>query len=141
MSNPKTVDEIELSYSKSQVYWRINKLVESGLMDPPKRGERNQYLLDSEDVTLLKTLGEIEDQYDSVKEAIAGLEEKSREKVTGEVLRDRISELEERIDVLENRVDFLESRVSVEGDRLQKFKDKWSDQLKEGAKKVKDLFG
>ncbi|MEF8916066.1 MAG: hypothetical protein V5A77_00055 [Candidatus Bipolaricaulota bacterium] len=141
MGELKTVDEIGTSYSKSQIYWRINKLVESGLMDPPERGERNEYLLNPEQSGILKKLSEVEENHDTVKEAIGNLKEEKLEVGPDQELLDRVEELEERVVVLEDKVKALERGLTVQDDRQQKCRDRWKNQLKEGAKKVKDLFG
>ncbi len=141
MSELKTVDEIDTSYSKSQIYWRIDKLVESGLMEPPERGDRNEYLLSPEQSEILKSLSEVEKNHDTVKEAIDKLEEEKLEEGPDQELLDRLEDLEERVVVLEDKVKALERGLTVQDDRLQQFRERWKNQLKEGAKKVKDLFG
>ncbi|MFB6291382.1 MAG: hypothetical protein ABEJ25_06615 [Candidatus Bipolaricaulia bacterium] len=141
MSELKTVDDLELDYSKSQLYWRINKLVESDVMNPPERGQRNQYLLTPEDVELLKKLSEAEKSKATVKKAIAELKKEDPTEDYNQELPRRVAELEERTSSLEEKVEMLETKLSLQDDRLQKFRDRWTQQLKEGAKKVKDLFG
>lgn len=139
MTDLKTVKEVEIDYSDSQIYWRIDKLVESGLMDPPERGERNQYLLSPDDVGLLRDLAELEGDQDTVKEAIGKLKEKSeQEEETGE--SERVKDLEKRVQKLENRVESLEDRLLSKGDRTEKFKENWREQLRGSFEKVKDLF-
>jgi len=141
MSESKTVDEIDTSYSKSQIYWRINKLVESGIMDPPERGDRNQYLLDSGEIRILRRLSELEESQDTVREAIEELEQEKLREVSKEELRDRVEELEARTDTLESKVQLIEEELSVQSDRLKHFRKRWTKQLQEGAKKIKDMFG
>lgn len=141
MSELKTVDQIETSYSKSQIYWRINKLVESGLIDPPERGERNEYLFSPRQSRILRKLSELEEEHDTVKEAIGELEKEGLEPETEGDILERVEKLEGRIDILEDKVKVLENKLSVQDDRLQQFRDRWRNQFKEGAKKVKDLFG
>ncbi len=141
MGKLKTVDQIDISYSKSQIYWRINKLLESGMMDPPERGERNQYLLGPKEVKMLQKLSELEEEYDTVKEAIEELEQETIEPEADEDIRERVEKLEHRTDVLENKVEEIENKLSIQSDRLQQFRRRWKNQLREGAKKVKDLFG
>jgi len=139
MSEFKTVKEIETEYSNSQIYWRIDKLVESGLMDPPERGERNQYLLGPDDLRLLRDLAELEGGDDTVKEAIEKLKEKSgRRAETGE--GERVKELEKRVSELENRVASLEEQLLPSGDRTKKFRENWREQLRGSVEKFKDLF-
>ncbi len=139
MTDFKTVKEVEIDYSNSQIYWRIDKLVESGLMGPPERGERNQYLLSPDDVRLLRDLAELEGDEDTVKEAIGKLKERSeREEETGE--SEKVKELEERVGELENRVASLEDQLLSSGDRTKKFRENWREQLRGSVEKVKDLF-
>ncbi|MBS3787915.1 hypothetical protein KGY79_06930 [Candidatus Bipolaricaulota bacterium] len=141
MSELKTVDQIDTNYSKSQLYWRINKLVDSGLIDPPERGERNEYLLNSEQTRILQKLYELEEEHDTVKEAIGKLEkERIEPEVEGDI-RERVEQLEHRTAALEEKVETLENLLSAQNDRLQEFRERWKNQLREGAKKVKDLFG
>lgn len=141
MSELKTVDQIDTNYSKSQLYWRINKLVDSGLIDPPERGERNEYLLDSEQTGILQKLYELEEEHDTVKEAIGELEKgKIEPEAEGDIL-ERVEQLEHRTAALEDKVETLENLLSTQNDRLQEFRKRWKNQLQEGAKKVKDLFG
>ncbi len=148
MSELKTVDEIEVGYSKSQIYWRVKKLVESGLMEPPERGERNQYLFGPRHVRILQKLAESEEEYDTVQEAISEINFEEVGEATDEEigksidsLKDRIRALEKRIAEVEEKTDSLENRLSVQNDRLQKFRERWRDQLKGGVDKLKDLFG
>ncbi len=149
MSEPKTVEELEVGYSKSQIYWRIKKLVESDLMEPLERGERNQYLFEPEDENILQKLAELEDKHDTVQEAIAELEvEGVEEESTQEELQNRIKELErkteemaEKIEVLEGKTEILENELTSQNDRLEQFSKRWKDQLRGGVEKVKDLFG
>ena len=141
MSELKTVDEIEINYSKSQTYWRIKKLVENGLMDPPERGERNKYLLSQEDVNLLEKLAELEESRETVKEAIDELATKWPEEKSGPVSSDTLEDMEKRISELEDRMDSIEDRLNLQNDRIEQFRKNWRDQLKEGVEKVKDLFG
>jgi len=141
MNDLKTVDQIDTAYSKSQIYWRINKLVESGVMDPPKRGERNQYLLGPEKIRILQKLSKIEEEYDTVKEAIEELKKEGLELEKEEDIQKRVENLEDRTDTLEEKVATLEDKLSVQNERIQRFRGRWARQLKEGAKKVKDLFG
>lgn len=141
MTELKTIDRIETNYSKSQIYWRINKLVESGLIDPPERGERNEYLLSPEQAKILQVLSELEEEHDTVKGAIAELEKERLEPQIDKNIREKVDKLENRTDTLEDKVEFLENELSVQGDRLQQFRERWKNQLREGAKRVKDLFG
>lgn len=141
MSELKTVDQVETSYSRSQIYWRINKLVESELIDPPERGERNEYLLNPEQTRILQRLSQLEKEHDTVKGAIEALDREKREPNNKGDIREKIENLEQRTDALEDKVKFLENKLSVQDDRLQQFRERWKNQLKEGAKKVKDLFG
>ncbi|MCF7890223.1 hypothetical protein K9M78_03285 [Candidatus Bipolaricaulota bacterium] len=141
MSELKTVDEIDTAYSKSQIYWRINKLVESGLMEPPERGKRNEYLLGPEQLRILQRLSEVEENHDTVAEAINGLEEEEFAEAPNKELLERVEKLEERTDALKDKVEVLENKLSVQNDRLQQFRERWKNQLREGAKRVKDLFG
>ncbi len=139
MSEFKTVKEVETDYSDSQIYWRIDKLVESGLMDPPERGERNQYLLGPDDLKLIRDLAELEGEDDTVKEAIEKLEEKSEERThTGE--SERVKELEKKVGELESRVATLEDQLLSSSDRTKKFRENWREQLRGSVEKVKDLF-
>lgn len=139
MSEFKTVKEVKTDYSDSQIYWRIDKLVESGLMDPPERGERNQYLLDQDDLRLLRDLAELEGENDTVKEAIEKLKEKSEKQVqTGD--SERVKELEKRVEELESRVASLEEQLLASNERTEKFRENWREQLKGSFEKVKDLF-
>lgn len=141
MSELKTVDQIDTDYSKSQIYWRINKLVESGLIDPPERGERNEYLLSPNQSKVLRRLSELEEEHDTVKDAIGELEKGGLEPETEGNILERVEKLEGRIDILEEKVEVLENELSVQNDRLQQFRERWRNQLREGAKRVKDLFG
>lgn len=125
MSEQKSLSEIETNYSKSQIYSRIEKLVESGLMDTPERGKRNQYLLSADDVKTLQLLEELEENHDTIEAAIAKLEE---EEVTEEAPEE------------ENEPGILESKQLTGEDRLQKFHQRWANQLKEGINKIRELF-
>ncbi|MFP4136528.1 MAG: hypothetical protein ACOC9A_01160 [Candidatus Bipolaricaulota bacterium] len=144
MPELKTIKELEVDYSKSQIYWRLEKLVESGVIDSPKRGERNQYLFGPREVKALKRLAELEESQDTVKEAVAalkdeGLEEETEREVEGQ--DERVEELKDRIKELEEKVITLEEKLAIQDDRIQKFRNRWSDQLKGGMEKLKDLFG
>jgi DNA-binding transcriptional MerR regulator len=139
MSEFKTVKEVETDYSNSQIYWRIDKLVESGLMDPPERGERNQYLLDSNDLRLLKDLAELEMEDDTVKEAIEKLKEEEGRK-TERVQSENVKELENKVQELENRVELLEDQLLSKGERTKKFKENWREQLRGSLESLKDMF-
>jgi len=125
MSEQKSLSEIETSYSKSQIYSRIEKLVESGLMDTPERGKRNQYLLSPDDVKTLQLLEGLEENHDTIEAAIAKLEE---EEVTEEAREE------------ENESGILEDQQLTEEDRLQKFHQRWANQLKDGINKIRELF-
>ena len=149
MSQSKTVDELEVKYSKSQIYWRIKKLVENGLIEPLERGERNQYLFEPEDEEVLQQLAELEDEHDTVQEAIAELEienfeeESAREELRSriEALEEKTEEMAEKIEVLEGKTEILENELTSQNDRLEQFSKRWKDQLKGGVEKFKDLFG
>jgi len=139
MSEFKTVKEIETDYSDSQIYWRIDKLVESGLMDPPERGERNQYLLGPDDLRLLRDLAELEGENDTVKEAIGKLKEKSERRTkTGE--GERVKKLEKRVGEVESRLASLEEQFLSSDDRTKKFRENWREQLRGSFEKFRDLF-
>lgn len=129
MGEPKTVDEIETDYSKTQVYWRIKKLVENGLMDPPQRGDRNQYLLTQKEVRLLQRLAQLEKSNNTVEAAIEQLEKVGVQKRIDEELRQRVEKLENKVQVLENE-------LAAQKDRLKHPGRKWVDRLKEGFKKA-----
>ena len=141
MTDMKTVDEIEISYSKSQIYWRIKKLVEKELMASPERGERNQYLLGPEDVKLLQKLEDIEKRRESLKDAIQELEDQEPLEETNEGPREKIESLEKRIDKLEKKVKKIEDKLATQEDTLQRVREGWRSQLKGGVEKVKKLFG
>lgn len=125
MSEQKSLSEIETNYSKSQIYSRIEKLVESGLMDTPERGKRNQYLLSADDVKTLQLLEKLEENHDTIEAAIAKLEE---EEVTEEAREE------------ENEPGILEDKQLTGEDRLQKFHQRWANQLKDGINKIRELF-
>lgn len=125
MSEPKNLNEIETNYSKAQIYSRIEKLVENGLMDTPERGERNQYLLSPDDVKTLQKLEKLEKNHDTIEAAIGKLEE---EVITEEAREE------------ENEPGALENKQLTQEDRLQKFHQRWTNQLKEGMDKIKELF-
>lgn len=125
MSEQKSLSEIETNYSKSQIYSRIEKLVESGLMDTPERGKRNQYLLSADDVKTLQLLEELEENHDTIEAAIAKLEE---EEVTEEAREE------------ENEPGILEDKQLTGENRLQKFHQRWANQLKDGINKIRELF-
>lgn len=129
MGEPKTVEEIETGYSKSQVYWRIKKLVENGLMDPPRRGDRNQYLLTQKDVRLLQRLAQLEKSNDTVEGAIEQLEKVEVQKGVDE-------ELKRRVEKLENKTQVLENELAAQKDRLKHPGRKWIDKIKQGFKKA-----
>lgn len=139
MSNFKTVKEVETDYSNSQIYWRIDKLVESGLMDLPERGERDQYLLSPDDVRLLRDLAELEGDEDTVKEAIGKLKEKSKQDEEVEE-SERVKSLEQRVKKLENRVKSLEDQLLSKGERTEQFKENWREQLRGSLESLKDMF-
>ena len=124
MSEQKSLSEIETSYSKSQIYSRIEKLVESGLMDTPERGKRNQYLLSANDVKTLQLLEELEENHDTIEAAIAKLEEEVTEEARDE----------------ENEPRILEDKQLTGEDRLQKFHQRWANQLKDGINRIRELF-
>lgn len=98
--------------------------MESGIMEPPERGDRNEYLLDPEQSGILKRLAEVEENHDIVKEAIGKLEEKELSKRSAQELRERVETLEARTDVLEGKVKNLEDRLSVQNDRLQQYRER-----------------
>lgn len=125
MSELKTLSEIKTDYSKSQIYSRIEKLVERELIDPPERGERNQYLLSPNDVKTLQHLEELEENHDTIEAAITKLEE---ERITEEAREE------------ENKPGVLENKQLTGEDRLQKFHQRWTNQLKEGIDKIRKLF-
>lgn len=125
MSEQKSLSEIETNYSKSQIYSRIEKLVESELMDTPERGKRNQYLLSADDVKTLQLLEKLEENHDTIEAAIAKLEE---EEVTEEAREE------------ENEPGILEDKQLTGEDRLQKFHQRWANQLKDGINKIRELF-
>ncbi|MFW6111616.1 MAG: hypothetical protein ACOC7Z_01210 [Candidatus Bipolaricaulota bacterium] len=129
MGEAKTVDEIETDYSKSQVYWRVKKLVENGLMDPPQRGDRNQYLLTQKDVMLLQKLAKLEESHDTVEDAIEQLEKVRKQRGIDE-------ELKQRVEKLENKTQILENELAAQKDRLKHPGRKWIDRLKQGFKKA-----
>lgn len=144
MGELKTVKEIDVDYSKSQIYWRVDKLVESGMMDPLERGDRNQYLFSPEDVRILQRLAELEEDHDTVQKAIAALKEEGSEGKSQEkegITEQTTEELRNRIKELEETVELLEEKLALQDDRIQKFRNRWSDQLKDGVDKIKDLFG
>lgn len=95
MSKYKTVDDLDLSYSKSQLYRRIKRLIGQEIISP-KRGARGQYLLDPGEVNLLKRLRELEDSYKGVESAITQLE--------NEQLKARVNELEDKNETLQNEL-------------------------------------
>ncbi|MBS3740009.1 hypothetical protein KGY47_01395 [Candidatus Bipolaricaulota bacterium] len=129
MGEPKTVDEIDTDYSKSQVYWRVKKLVENGLMDPPQRGDRNQYLLTQKDVRLLQELAQLEESHDTVEDAIEQLEKVREQGGIDEKLK-------QRVEKLENKTQILENELAAQKDRLKHPGRKWIDRLKQGFKKA-----
>lgn len=149
MAELKTVKEIDVDYSKSQIYWRVEKLIESGAMDPLERGDRNQYLFSQEDVRKLQKLAKLEDEHDTVQEAVTALKEEGLEKKeskeedtsTKSIDEETVEKLRERIDELEETVELLEEKLALQEDRIQKFRNRWSDQLKDGVERIKDLFG
>lgn len=134
MGAPKTVDEIEIDYSKSQVYWRIKKLIENGLMAPPRRGDRNQYLLTQKDVRLLQRLAQLEKSTDTVEDAVEQLEKVGVQKGIDE-------ELKQRVEKLENKTQVLENELAAQKDRLKHPGRKWVDRLREGFKKALNWLG
>ena len=129
MGEQKTVDEIDTDYSKSQVYWRVKKLVENGLMDPPQRGDRNQYLLTQKDVRLLQELAQLEESHDTVEDAIEQLEKVREQGGIDEKLK-------QRVEKLENKTQILENELAAQKDRLKHPGRKWIDRLKQGFKKA-----
>jgi len=131
MSELKTVDQIELDYSKSQIYRRIEMLVENGLMNPPKRGKHNQYLLSKEDVNLLEELKCLEEEHDTLTEAVANLESGATEADTKEEVKERVERLEKKTQVLEDELAAQKDRINHPGLR-------WADRLRKGVKRVFD---
>src|SRR6056297_509160 len=88
----KTVDKLEIGYSKYQLYRRIDRLEDSGLIDP-ERGGRNQILLKPEDIRVLRRLAELEDNYNNIQSAVLELE--------NEILREEVSKLEDKNESLQ----------------------------------------
>jgi sugar-specific transcriptional regulator TrmB len=124
MNELKTVEDLEIGYSKTQIYRRIKSLVENDLIDP-QRGSRNQYLLSPEDVEVLHRLAELEDGYKGVKSAIVQLE--------NEQLREKVNELEDKNETLQNE-------IVARNNIIQRLRGKWVKRVKEGFKGVLSWF-
>jgi len=110
----KTVDKLEIGYSKYQLYRRIDRLEDSGLIDP-ERGGRNQILLKPEDIRVLRRLAELEDNYNNIQSAVLELE--------NEILREEVSKLEDKNESLQYE---LVARTNI----IQSLRGKWWDKLK-----------
>ena len=124
MKNYKTMQELDLDYSKSQLYRRVDKLVDEGLIDP-ERGSRNQYLFTPEDVEVLRRLADLEERYDGIKTAIVQLE--------NEQLREEIDELEGKKETLENE---LVARNNI----IKRIRKDWRDKVRDSFRTVVDWF-
>ena len=123
MSKYKTVDDIDLSYSKPQLYRRIKRLIGQDIISP-KRGARGQYLLSPGEVNLLRRLSELEDSY-SVGSAIVQLE--------NEQLRQKVNELEDRNETLENE-------IVARNNIIQRLRGQWFDRIKQSWHSLVNRF-
>lgn len=124
MKNYKTMQELDLGYSKSQLYRRVDKLVDEGLIDP-ERGSRNQFLFPPEDVEVLRRLADLEERYDGIKTAIVQLE--------NEQLREEIDELEGKKETLENE---LVARNNI----IKRIRKDWREKIRDSFRTVVDWF-
>lgn len=122
MDNLKTVKDLEIGYSKPQLYRRIKRLIDNGLMDP-ERGSRGQYLLNSQEIEILERLNELEDNYKGVESAIVQLE--------NERLKERVNELEDKNESLQNEI---VARNNV----IQRLRGSWLDPSGGWLETVKD---
>lgn len=91
----KTIEQLEIDFSKYQLYRRIERLQESGLIDP-ERGGRNQILLSSHDITVLQRLAELEEGSRNVQSAILQLENEQLQN-ENERLQDKNQQLQNEI--------------------------------------------
>jgi len=114
MSKYKTVEDLDISYSKSQLYRRIKRLIGQDIISP-KRGARGQYLLAPGEVNLLHRLSELEDSYKGVESAVVQLE--------NEQLRQKVNELKDKNKTLQNEI---VARTNI----IQSLRGKWWDKLK-----------
>lgn len=140
MSELKSLDEIEIGYSKSQMYWRVKKLVEGELIEPPKRGKRNQYLLGEDEVETLKRLAKLEKEHDTVREAIAKLRSVPKTDQSHEGSKDKVEKLENRISDLEEEVEVLNQSLADQKAELKGLRERWKEQFRGSIERVKDLF-
>lgn len=124
MSKYKTVEDLDLSYSKSQLYRRIKRLIGQNIISP-KRGARGQYLLSPGEINLLRRLRELEDSYKGVESAIVQLENE---------------QLRERVNQLENKNQSLKNELVARNNIIQRLRGQWFDRLREGLKGVISWF-
>lgn len=120
MTELKTVEGLEIGYSKTQLYRRIKRLAENNLIDP-QRGSRNQYLLSPEDIRVLHRLAELEDGYKGVGSAIVQLE--------NEQLKDKVNELKDKNEILQNA-------IVARNNIIQRLRGQWLDRIRESFQSV-----
>lgn len=103
----KTIDQLEVDFSKYQLYRRVERLEGRGLIDP-ERGGRNQILLSSHDITVLQRLAELEEGSRNVQSAILQLENEQLQR-ENERLQDKNQQLQNEIVARNNAIQRLTS--------------------------------
>lgn len=103
----KTIDQLEIGYSKYQLYRRIERLENQGLIDP-QRGGRNQILLSPHNISVLQRLAELEEGSKNVQSAILQLENEQLER-ENERLQDKNEQLQNELVARNNLIQRLTS--------------------------------
>lgn len=120
----KTIDQLEIDYSKYQLYRRVKRLEEENLIDP-QRGGRNQILLKPEDVEVLQRLAELEHDYTNVQSAMVQLENE---------------ELQGKVNKLEGEKEKLENELVARNNVIQRLRGNWLERLQESFQSVVNWF-
>lgn len=119
-----SLSDLDLEYSKYQLYRRVERLENEGLIDPD-RGDRNKYLFSNHDVSVLNSLAEKEKGGASVRSAIT--------EIKNERLREENEELQEKTRRLENEIQARNNIIKrLRGTIFVKFRN--------GAQKIVDFF-
>lgn len=108
----KTVKDIlpTLGYSKYQLYRRIEKLEDAGLIKPD-RGDRNEILLTDSQVNIIELLEKLEENK-SISSAITQLENEQL-KMENQQLREKTQRLSHEIEVRDNIIKRLRGTIFV----------------------------
>lgn len=109
----KTINKLDLLYSRSQVYRRINALVKKGLIEI-ERGSNNEILLNQEAQKLLRGLAGIEKtDAKSLKASLLELE--------NQVLRERVEAMENQERELKHEIELRNKILSRQFNFFQRF--------------------